>query len=50
MKTKKPFSQRHKILYAASLSLEDYQTNKIARRICMVGLIILIGIVIDAIV
>ncbi len=50
MKTKKPFNKRHKILYAANLCLDEYNTDKITRRICIVFLGILLAFTIAAIV
>ena len=50
MKNKKLFAKRHPILYAASLCLDEYNTNKTSRRICMFFLTILLVITIFAVV
>lgn len=51
MKNKnKSFAKRHKVLYAANLCLDEYNTDKVTRRICMFFLTLLLVITIAAIV
>ncbi len=50
MKNKELFAKRHKILYAANLCLDEYNTNKTSRRICMLFLTMLLVITILAVV